>query len=317
MVTRHERFCGQIAAVMMDRQRLIPAVILGAVGLLALKAISWTVGSGVSFVPLADQVAPRTAVVHPDGSYNPNDFRGMVQMLARAREPYIITSPEVTGSVPAKDADKKDAKAPDGKTQDGKAPDGKIAEVPSQPMPTGPNPKDRASVMNQGERAPSTAERELIERLGERREQIDARQRELDMREKLLETAERKLDGRVGELKAVEDKLEGKKDDKDSGEAQGLKKLVIMYENMKPKDAARVFDRLPSDVLVPMVLQMNPRKMSEVMASMSAEAAEKLTVALAVRARARSEGGAAPAPAAPAGTNELQAIIPAQPARRP
>lgn len=297
---------------MMDRHRLIPAVILGAVGLLALKAISWTVGSGVSFVPLADQVAPRTAVVHPDGSYNPNDFRGMVQMLARAREPYIITSPEVTGSVPAKDADKKDAKAPDGKK-----PDGKVAEAASQPMPTGPNPKDRASVMNQGERTPSTAERELIERLGERREQIDARQRELDMREKLLETAERKLDGRVGELKAVEDKLEGKKDDKDSGETQGLKKLVIMYENMKPKDAARVFDRLPSDVLVPMVLQMNPRKMSEVMASMSAEAAEKLTVALAVRARARSEGGAAPAPAAPAGSNELQAITPAQPARRP
>ncbi len=297
---------------MMDRHRLIPAVILGAVGLLALKAISWTVGSGVSFVPLAEQVSPRTAVVHPDGSYNPNDFRGMVQMLARAREPYIITSPEVTGSVPAKDADKKDAKAPDGKK-----PDGKVAEAASQPMPTGPNPKDRASVMNQGERTPSTAERELIERLGERREQIDARQRELDMREKLLETAERKLDGRVGELKAVEDKLEGKKDDKDSGETQGLKKLVIMYENMKPKDAARVFDRLPSDVLVPMVLQMNPRKMSEVMASMSAEAAEKLTVALAVRARARSEGSAAPAPAAPAGPNELQAITPAQPARRP
>ena len=66
-----------------------------------------------------------------------------------------------------------------------------------------------------------------------------------------------------------------------------------------------------------MVLQMNPRKMSEVMASMSAEAAEKLTVALAVRARARSEGSAAPAPAAPAGPNELQAITPAQPARRP
>ncbi len=297
---------------MMDRHRLIPAVILGAVGLLALKAISWTAGSGVSFVPLADQVAPRTAVVHPDGSYNPNDFRGMVQMLARAREPYIITSPEVTGSVPASDANKKDAKAPDGKT-----PDGKVAEAAGQPMPTGPNPKDRASAMNQGERTPSTAERELMERLGERREQIEARQRELDMREKLLETAERKLDGRVGELKAVEDKLEGKKDEKDSGETQGLKKLVIMYENMKPKDAARVFDRLPSDVLVPMVLQMNPRKMSEVMASMSAEAAEKLTVALAVRARVRSEGGAAPAPAAPAGPNELQAITPAQPARRP
>jgi flagellar motility protein MotE (MotC chaperone) len=255
--------------------------------------------------------------VNPDGSYNPNDFRGMVQMFARAREPYIIASPEVTGSVPAKDAKAPDAKKPDAKTPNAKAPDGKAADAPSQPMPAGPNPKDRASALNQGERTPSAAERALIERLGERREEIDARQRELDMREKLLETAERKLDGRVGELKAVEDKLEGQKDGKDNAESQGLKKLVIMYENMKPKDAARVFDRLPSDVLVPMVLQMNPRKMSEVMASMSAEAAEKLTVALAIRARGRPDGAATPAPAAAAGPNELQAITPAQPARRP
>jgi flagellar motility protein MotE (MotC chaperone) len=289
---------------MFERSRLIPAVILGAVGLLALKVISW---SGATFTPLADQVAPQTARVGPDGSYNPNDFRGVTQMWARAREPYVIQSPEVTGSV-----EKKDDKAP--------------AAAPQQPMPPEANIRDRSSVLNTGQRAMSPAERALVERLGERREEIDSRQRELDMREKLLETAERKLDGRVGELKAQEDRLEAQKGEKETAEAQGLKKLVIMYENMKPRDAARVFDRLPSEVLVPVVLQMNPRKMSEVLAAMTPQTAEKLTVALANRARARTDGLAA-APPAPLSSTELPAIAPVgqpagqpagqQPARRP
>ncbi len=301
--------------LMLDRRRLIPAVILGSMGLLSLKVISWMgVGDHFNFTPLVDQVSPPSARVNPDGTYNVGDFKGVTQMWARAREPYVITSPETTGSVPAQDAKDKDAKAKDAKGKE-EPPKEQVA----QGMPPETSIKDRSAVMNQGQRALSPAERALVERLGERRDAIDARQRELDMREKLLETAERKLDGRVGELKAVEDKLDAKKDEKETAEAQGLKRLVIMYENMKPKDAARVFDRLPSDVLVPVVLQMNPRKMSEVLASMSAEAAEKLTVSLANRARAaRGDGaGAMPGPA-PAGSTELPAIAPAsvQPARR-
>ncbi|MCO4055205.1 MAG: hypothetical protein HEQ16_14390 [Bosea sp.] len=305
MATRHERFCAWLGLIMIDRRRLIPAVILGAMGLLALKAMSWLgLAGSLQITPLAEQVAPRTAIVQPDGSYNPSDFRGMTQMFARAREPYFPDRVDVTGSVPAKPPQTSAAQAPAGATP---------ATAPAMPEPPF---KDRAAVMNESQRTLSSAERALAERLGERRDAIEARQRELDMREKLLETAERKLDGRVGELKAVEEKLDGKKDEKESAESQGLKKLVIMYENMKPKDAARVFDRLPADVLVPMVLQMNPRKMSEVMASMSSESAEKLTVALALRARARTEPTAAAA-AAPAGSNELQAIAPAAPASRP
>jgi flagellar motility protein MotE (MotC chaperone) len=119
-------------------------------------------------------------------------------------------------------------------------------------------------------------------------------------------------------LKATEERVDAKQGDRDSAEAQGLKKLVIMYENMKPREAARVFDRLGADVLVPMVLQMNPRKMSEVLAAMTPESAEKLTVALANRARARTDGLAA-APAAALPSSELPAIAPVgqAPARRP
>lgn len=286
---------------MIERQKLIPAVILSAIGLLALKAISWNAGS---FVPLSEQVAPRTAVINPDGSYDPNQFRGVTQMWARAREPYVITAPETTGSVNKPETPAQPAAQPP-------------AQPPTQPpqLPQGA-PRDRAGALNGVDRMPSPSERALAERLSERREEMEARQRELDMREKLLETAEKRLEGRVGELKASEDKAETTRGSQAGSETQVLKNLVIMYEAMKPRDAARVFDRLPADVLVSVVQQMNPRKMSEVLASMSPEAAEKLTVALASRARQRpTETAAAPTPTAQpsAAGNELPAITPAPP----
>ena len=54
-----------------------------------------------------------------------------------------------------------------------------------------------------------------------------------------------------------------------------------MYENMKAKDAARIFDRLDLKILVDVSLQMNPRKMSEILAQMAPESDERLTVELA------------------------------------
>ncbi len=159
----------------------------------------------------------------------------------------------------------------------------------------------------------SASERALLERLGERRDEWQQKGRDLEMRERLLENAERKLEARINDLKAAEDKVEGaKRSDPESG---GLKNLVVMYEAMKPKEAARVFDRLTHDVLVPVVLQMNPRKMAEVLAVMTPEAAERLTVALALRAKGKSDApvAARPGPALPA--NELPGIDQAAPGR--
>ena len=63
------------------------------------------------------------------------------------------------------------------------------------------------------------------------------------------------------------------------------------------------------DVLVPVVQQMNPRKMSEVLAAMAPDRAEKLTVALATSGRSASVERVANE--APLAGNELPAIAPA------
>lgn len=118
----------------------------------------------------------------------------------------------------------------------------------------------------------SRTERALYERLQERRQELEARARDLEMRENLIKAAEKRLDGRIDDLK----ELEGK-----GGEsAARLKSLIMMYEVMRPKDAARIFDRLEVKTLVDIANQMNPRKLADVMSQMGPEAAERLTLEL-------------------------------------
>jgi flagellar motility protein MotE (MotC chaperone) len=132
----------------------------------------------------------------------------------------------------------------------------------------------------------SPAERALLERLQERRQELDARSRDIEMRENLLKDAEKRLENRIDELKDVENRLNGK-----GGEqAVKLKSLVIMYEAMKPKDAARIFDTLDQTVLVDVASAMNPRKLSDVLAMMKAETAQRLTIELARRTGAGPSG---------------------------
>jgi flagellar motility protein MotE (MotC chaperone) len=282
---------------MIERPRLIPAVILGAMGLIALKVLGWMSGP---------TLPSQSAIIEAQHKPEPTGF---FKMMAKARAPYVY-DPETTGSVNDKKKDeKKDAKA----KEEPKSADAKDAEAKSRgdDKPNPNAPRDRANMMNTGERPMSASERALLERLGERRDELEARMRELEMREKLLETVEKKVEGKAGELKQNEEKLAEANEKKNPAEAQGMKNLVVMYESMKPKDAARIFDRLSIDVLLPVVQKMNPRKMSEVLAAMSPEAAEKLTVAIASRANGSPEPrAAAVVPGLPA--TELPAIAPGQ-----
>ena len=143
----------------------------------------------------------------------------------------------------------------------------------------------------------SDAERAILERLQSRRQELDTRAREIDIRESLLKEAEKRIESKVEEMKAVESRISAANDQKSEADAARLKGLVTMYEAMKPKDAARVFDRLEMGVLIEIASQIAPRKMSDIMGLMQSESAERLTVELARRAGAeKSASNAADLP---------------------
>jgi len=140
----------------------------------------------------------------------------------------------------------------------------------------------------------SPAERALLERLSERRNELEQRSHDLDMRENLLKAAEKQLEARINELRELESRANSAMQNKAEGEAQRLKNLVTMYDNMKAKDAAKIFDRLDMRVLIEVASLINPRRMSDIMAQMTPEAAERLTIELANRAKESGPGSDLP-----------------------
>ena len=130
----------------------------------------------------------------------------------------------------------------------------------------------------------------MLERLAERRTELEARAKELEVRESLVLAAEKRLESRLAKLKQLEAQINETVRAKDENEAARFKNVITMYENMKPKEAARVFDRLDMRILVEVATQLNPRRMSDIMAQMTPESAERLTVELASRAKDKPPG---------------------------
>jgi flagellar motility protein MotE (MotC chaperone) len=154
------------------------------------------------------------------------------------------------------------------------------------PKPAAPETRPDGMVLHPEDAPPSISpsERAILERLQARRQELEARSREIDIRESLLKEAERRIETKVGEMKAIEAKNAAINEQKAEAENARLKGIVTMYENMKPKDAAKVFDRLEMPVLLEIAGQIAPRKMSDIMGLMQPDAAERLTVELARRA---------------------------------
>ena len=130
----------------------------------------------------------------------------------------------------------------------------------------------------------SESERAILERLQARRQELEQRAREIEIRESLLKSAEKRIESKVEEMKAVEARMGTAAGQRSEQEAARFKGIITMYEGMKPKDAAKVFDRLEMAVLIEIASQIAPRKMSDIMGLMQPEAAERLTVELARRA---------------------------------
>jgi flagellar motility protein MotE (MotC chaperone) len=162
--------------------------------------------------------------------------------------------------------------------------------APAAPEP--PPPQDMPKPL------PSAGERAVLESLQQRRQELETRSREMEVRDSLLKAAEKRIEQRLQDLKDSETRISGASAKRDEEDQAKFKSLVTMYENMKAKEAARVFDRLDLRVLVEIATKMNPRRMSDILGVMTPEAAERLTIEIANRSGAIG-GGNASAPSAP------------------
>jgi flagellar motility protein MotE (MotC chaperone) len=140
--------------------------------------------------------------------------------------------------------------------------------------------KDSASDMEFSE-----SRMELFNDLSARRQDIEGREKEVAMREALLKAAEQEIDQKYKELNTLKEEIKNLLKQQSAEEEKRIASLVKIYEGMKAKDAARIFDTLDMDVLIQVLGRMSERKSAPIIAAMSAERARSLTIMLAEQKR--------------------------------
>ncbi|MXN63725.1 hypothetical protein GR183_02310 [Stappia sp. GBMRC 2046] len=225
--------------------RLIPALVVSAVALLVLKLIGLSVDGAYVISPVQTAAAQQSSA-----DINTAQPKAATTSGADAGKPDQPAAPE-------------------------KAPKGEDAVLPPAFDAFGENGRQPLEIGG------SPAERKVLESLSERRRDLDSRERKFDLREQLLKATEDRIDEKIKSLEEAETRIKGLEDQKKKKQEEKLNDVVLMYESMRAKDAARIFSRLDMNILVRVASQMKPRKMADVMAEMEADAAERLTIALA------------------------------------
>lgn len=123
--------------------------------------------------------------------------------------------------------------------------------------------------------------KEMYQDFTKRREQIELKEKKLGEREALLEAAQNELDRKYKELETLRDELKGLLKQQTAEEAARIQSLVKIYSGMKPKDAARIFDTLDTEILMEVISNMSESKASPIIATMNADRAKLLTTLLA------------------------------------
>lgn len=127
----------------------------------------------------------------------------------------------------------------------------------------------------------SQYEIQVLRALSDRRETLDARETELDTRELTISAAESRLNDQIAELERLEGAIQGLLGDLDTKNDEQLASLVKLYESMKPKDAARIFNTLDNSLMLSIADEMKPANMAAVLAEMDLERARTLTTLMA------------------------------------
>jgi flagellar motility protein MotE (MotC chaperone) len=152
----------------------------------------------------------------------------------------------------------------------------------------------------------SASEVDVLTSLAKRRGELDTREAKIQNEANILAATETRVDAKIAQLKSLQTQITALLAQRDAAQEKQVGALVKTYSAMKPKDAARIFENLNEDVLLPVAEEMKSDTLAPVLAAMSPDQAQKLTVKLANKLTLPATAdvtaplpAAAPPPAAP------------------
>ncbi len=181
----------------------------------------------------------------------------------------------------------------------GAKPSGPQSTASAAPPAAGPPSSTTSAASADPAPAPISAEElRLLQDLRGRRQEWDAKDRALTEREGVFNAAEQRLVARASELSALQTRLEQLEKSRVERDDANWAGLVKVYETMKPRDAASIFNDMDMPVLLQIVDRMKETKTAAIFGSMLPDRARLLTAQLAAK-RSRTTTVADPATSTP------------------
>lgn len=116
-----------------------------------------------------------------------------------------------------------------------------------------------------------------FEKLKQRKEELDLREKELAQLEEELQRQKVELDKRIAQLEEMRGQIGQILKDRVEVDQEKVNKLVDLYSNMKPKQAAEVIGSINEDLAVEILAKMKKKNAAEVMNLLPPEKAKVLS----------------------------------------
>jgi flagellar motility protein MotE (MotC chaperone) len=155
------------------------------------------------------------------------------------------------------------------------------AAAPPEPAPV-PEPAPPAAAA-ESEPATLAALEAMAAELGRHRADLDERERRLVLREAVTAAVEDRIGQELARLDQRQAELERLSGQIAAEDEAKIQQLVKVYEAMKAKNAAAIFDPMALDLLLPIVRGMRETKVAAIVAEMDPAKARALTAEMARR----------------------------------
>ena len=123
----------------------------------------------------------------------------------------------------------------------------------------------------------------LLEALRNREERLREKELRIEDRMRALEIAEREARERITHLTEAEMSLRAMLEQVDQAAETDVDRLVAVYENMKPKEAADLFNQMPPNFAAGFLALLTPQTAGQILALVEPEKAYSISVVLAGR----------------------------------
>jgi len=282
--------------------RIIPATMITAALFTVVKIADVTHGTEAiaeqagESAPAAPTPTPTPAPVAADTAATPAAAPATDAAKTAAAAPAAASADKKPDAAPAA-AD--GAKTGEAAKPEAKKEDKKDAKSADKDKDKNPAVSDEPGVLT--DRHFSAVELDLLQNLAKRREDLDRWERNIQIKEAALDATEKRIDGKIQQIEAMRQEVSSLLAQYNEKEDAKIRSLVKIYEDMKPDDAARIFNEMDMPVVLLIVDRMSEKKSAPVLAKMDSRKAKQITVDLAEKHKFNTSkvNAAAAATAAP------------------